>query len=166
MVLGFATSILAHETGHFVSAVALGAKPYIEFDHGRPVVYSGLYIDTQSHKQLIFASAGLTVQALLDELILDIPHARGGGFERGILAGGIATSLFYATLGRNGGGSDIAMISRTSSLSKTQASMIFVGVSALHTLRISRDQQYANFFYRPSANGTMRLGVEIKPSKP
>ena len=79
---------------------------------------------------------------------------------------GIAFGLFYATLGRNGGGSDIAMISRTSSLSKTQASMIFVGISALHTFRISRNQRYADFFYRPSANGTMRLGVEITPSEP
>jgi hypothetical protein len=165
MALGFATSILAHETGHFVSAVALGAKPYVGFDNGRPTVYSGLYVDTQAHKQLIFATSGLAVQAVIDELILDLPHSRGSAFERGILTGGIATSLFYATLGRNGEVSDIAMMSRTSSLSKTQASMIFVGISALHALRISRNEYYANFFYRPTSSGNMQIGVQIQAER-
>jgi hypothetical protein len=162
MAFGFASSILAHEAGHFISSYALGAKPYIGFDRGRPTVYSGLYLDTQAHKQLIFSSAGLTVQALIDELILDVPHSQGGPFERGLLLGGIATSVFYATLGRNGDVSDIAMIARTSSLSKTQASLIFVGISAMHAFRISRNDHYMNFFYRPTSSGAMQLGIEIK----
>ncbi|MDP9205898.1 MAG: hypothetical protein M3P12_10655, partial [Gemmatimonadota bacterium] len=73
--------------------------------------------------------------------------------ERGILAGGIATTLFYITLGRNGSVSDISLMARTSSLSKTQLSLVFGGVSAVHAWRISRDPRYDHFFVAPAPNG-------------
>ena len=150
---GFAASVLAHETAHVLTSFALGAHPYIAFSKGRPTIYSGIDIDKDPHKQFLFSAAGLTAQSLINEGILDIPHSRGGAIERGILAGGIGTTLFYITLGRNGVVSDIAVMARTSSLSKTQLSLIFGGVSAVQAWRISRDPRYAHFFLRPNGDG-------------
>ncbi|MDP9200941.1 MAG: hypothetical protein M3P26_03270 [Gemmatimonadota bacterium] len=150
---GFGASILAHETAHVLTSIAVGAHPYIAFDNGRPTVFSGIDSNRHPHKQFLFSAAGLTTQALINEAILDVPHSRGGAIERGILAGGIATTLFYITLGRNGSASDIAFMARTSSLSKTQLSLIFGGVSAVHAWRVSRDPRYAHFFVGPGGNG-------------
>jgi hypothetical protein len=151
--LGFAGSILAHETAHVLTAYAVGSHPYFAFDHGRPTVYSGIDSRLHPHKQFLFSAAGLTTQALLNEAILDIPHSSGSAIERGILAGGIGTTLFYITIGRNGSVSDIDFMARTSSLSKTQLSLIFGGLSAIQAWRISRDPRYAHFFVRPAGNG-------------
>ena len=153
LALGFGASILAHETAHILTSFAVGAHPYIGFSKGRPTVYSGIDSDKHPHKQFMFSAAGLTTQALINEAILDIPHARGSAIERGILAGGIGTTLFYITLGRNGSVSDISFMARTSSLSKTQLSLIFGGVSAIHAWRISRDPRYEHFFVRPTGDG-------------
>ena len=151
--IGFASSILAHETAHIVTAAALGAHPYVGFDKGRPTVFSGIDSEKYPHKQFLFSAAGLTTQALVNEAILDIPHSKGGAIERGILAGGIATTLFYITLGRNASVSDISFMARTSSLSKTQLSLIFGGVSAVQAWRVSRDPRYSHFFIRPARRG-------------
>jgi hypothetical protein len=150
---GFGASILAHESAHILTSIALGFHPYVGFDNGRPTVYSGIDSQKYPHKQFLFSAAGLTTQALIDEAILDIPHSRGGAIERGILAGGIGTTLFYITLGRNGSVSDISFMARTSSLSKTQLSLIFGGFSAIHAWRISRDPRYSHFFVRPTGDG-------------
>jgi hypothetical protein len=150
---GAGVSLLAHESAHLLTSLAVGAHPSIGFDQGRPTVYSGIDSRRYPHKQFLFSAAGLTTQALIDELILDIPHSRGGALERGILAGGIGTTLFYITLGRNGAVSDVAFMSRTSSLSKTQLSLIFGGLSAIHTVRILRDSSFGHFFARPSETG-------------
>jgi hypothetical protein len=115
----------AHETAHVLTAYAVGAHPHFAVDHGRPTIFSGIDSRLHPHKQFLFSAAGLTAQTLLDEAILDIPHSRGGAVERGILAGGIGTTLFYITLGRNGSVSDISFMARTSSLSKTELSLIF-----------------------------------------
>ncbi|MBX6333523.1 MAG: hypothetical protein IRY91_16875 [Gemmatimonadaceae bacterium] len=163
--LGFAASILAHETGHIIASYAVGGHPSFGFDKGRPTIYSGIDADLEPHKQFIFSSAGLTVQTVLDEAILDIPHHRGGAFERGILAGGIATVLFYITLGRNGRVSDVAFMARTSSLSKTDVSLIYGGIAALHALRIHRDRHYAHFFAAPSEHGGLKVGLVVLPSR-
>jgi hypothetical protein len=151
--LGFGASILAHETAHILTSIVVGAHPYVGFDKGRPTVYSGIDVERHPHRQFLFSAAGLTTQALIDELILDVPHSRGSALERGILAGGIGTTLFYITIGRNGSVSDISFMARTSSLSKTQLSLIFGGVSALHAWRVSRDPKYDHFFVRPTADG-------------
>ncbi len=129
------------------------------FDHGRPTVFSGIDSDKYPHKQFLFSAAGLTTQALIDEAILDIPHSRGGAIERGILAGGIGTTLFYVTIGRNASVSDISVMARTSSLSKTQLSLIFGGFNAIQALRIVRDPGYEHFFVRPTGNG---LGIGVQ----
>jgi hypothetical protein len=157
--IGAGVSLLAHESAHILTSVALGFHPYVGLDHGRPTVFSGIDSQKYPHKQFLFSAAGLTTQALIDEVILDIPHSRGGAIERGILAGGIGTTLFYITIGRNGSVSDISFMARTSSLSKTQLSLIFGGFSAIHALRISRDPAYSHFFVRPTDNG---LGVGFK----
>jgi len=156
--VGFGISLLAHEAAHVLTSFALGAHPYIAFDHGRPTVFSGIDSYEHPHKQFLFSAAGLTTQTIINEAILDIPHSRGGAIERGILAGGIGTTLFYVTIGRNGSVSDIALMARTSSLSKTQLSLIFGGVSALQALRVSRDSSYSHFFVRPTENG-LRIGL-------
>lgn len=161
-VLGFATSILVHEAGHVVASVALGGRPTVGFDNARPTIYSGLNANLSPGRQYVFSSAGLTFQALLDELILDIPHDRGSAFERGILAGGIGTTVFYLTVGRSGSVSDVEFMSRTSGLSKAEISMIYGGIAAIHAIRVKYDGRYANFFARPSADGRLRLGVDIR----
>src|SRR6476620_2230018 len=38
--LGFGASILVHETAHILTSFAVGARPHIAFDKGRPTVYS------------------------------------------------------------------------------------------------------------------------------
>jgi hypothetical protein len=153
LALGFALSLAAHEAAHVITAYAVGSHPYFAFDKGRPTIFSGIDSRKEPHKQFLFSAAGLTTQALIDEAILDIPHSRGGAIERGILAGGIATTLFYITLGRNGSVSDINFMARTSSYSKTQLSLIFGGFSAIHAVRIWRDPRYGHFFVRPDGDG-------------
>jgi hypothetical protein len=153
--LGFGASILAHESAHILSALIMGFHPYIAFDKGRPTVFSGIDSDEHPDKQFIFSAAGLTTQALINEAILDIPHSRGGAIERGILAGGLGTTLFYITIGRNGSVSDISVMARTSSLSKTQLSLIFGAFSGIHAWRITRDPRYEHFFAAPTGNGAV-----------
>jgi hypothetical protein len=157
--LGAGISLLAHESAHILTSLALGYHPTIAFDKGRPTVYSGIDTDKEPHKQFLFSAAGLTTQAVIDEAILDIPHSRGGAIERGILAGGIGTTLFYITLGRNASVSDVSFMARTSSLSKTQISLIYGGFSAIHAFRISRDSRYSHFFVGPAPNG---FGIGIQ----
>ncbi|HEY0527543.1 MAG TPA: hypothetical protein VGD02_01845 [Gemmatimonadaceae bacterium] len=157
LALGFGVSVLAHESAHIVTAMLLGAHPYVGFDKARPTIYSGIDSQREPHKQFIFSASGLTTQDLINEIILDIPHAKGSPFERGILAGGIGTTIFYISIGRNGAVSDIAFMSRTSSLSKNQLSLIFGGVSAVQAWRITRDPRYDHFFVHPTGSG-MAIG--------
>lgn len=153
--LGAAISLAAHESAHLLTSLALGFHPSVGLDNGRPTIFSGIDSRQYPHQQFLFSAAGLTTQTLIDELILDIPHHRGGAVERGILACGIGTTLFYITLGRNGAVSDVAFMSRTSSLSKTQVSLIFGGLAAIHTIRIARDSSYSHFFVGPARNGVV-----------
>jgi hypothetical protein len=164
MAAGFATSLLAHEGAHFATAVAVGGRPTVGFDKGRPTVYSGLDATKQKRQQFLFSSMGLNVQALLDEAILDVPHGGGGAFERGVLAGGIATALFYVTLGRTASVSDVDFMARTSSLSKGDITIIYGGVALMHAVRIHHDGRYANFFVRPAPAGErgLRVGVHVE----
>lgn len=150
---GFAASILLHESAHFTASYAMGFHPHFGFDKGRPTVFSGIDESVDRRQQFIFSAAGLTVQNLLDELVLDVPHRRGGAFERGILAGGLGTTLFYVTIGRNARVSDITVMDRTSHLSRSQLSMIFGSAAALHAFRISRNPAYRHFFVAPSDRG-------------
>ncbi len=160
--LGFISSILAHEAGHVIASYAVGGRPSFGFDKGRPTIYSGIDSNLEPHKQFIFSSAGLTVQTLMDELILDIPHHRGGAFERGLLAGGIATTAFYITIGRSASVSDVTFMARTSSLSKTEVSLIFGAIAASHVLRIHDDDHYANVFAAPTDRGALKVGMVVK----
>lgn len=151
--LGAAISLAAHESAHLLTSLALGFHPSVGLDNGRPTIFSGIDSRQYPRQQFLFSAAGLTTQTLIDELILDIPHHRGGAIERGILACGIGTTLFYITLGRNGAVSDVAFMSRTSSLSKNQVSLIFGGLSAIHAIRIARDSSYSHFFVGPARKG-------------
>jgi len=163
-VAGAATSLLLHEAAHVGTSLALGARPTFGFDRGRPTVYSGIDPIAEPRKQFLFSSMGLNVQALLDEIILDVPHDRGAPFERGVLAAGIGTAFFYVTIGRTASVSDVDLMSRTSSLSKTDLTAIYGGVALMHVLRIRHDGRYAHFFVRPaprSENG-LQVGVRVK----
>jgi hypothetical protein len=162
---GFASSILAHEASHVAAAYAVGGRPSFGFNDGRPTIYSGIDATLQPHKQFVFSSAGLTVQSLIDEGILDAPHAAApaGPFARGMLAGGIATSFFYVTIGRNGSVSDVDFMQRTSHLSKAAITAIYGGVALVHTLRIAHDTRYANFFAQPDPIAGMRVGLRLDP---
>ena len=162
--LGAATSLLLHEAGHVGTSFALGARPSFGFDRGRPTVYSGIDPVAEPRKQFLFSSMGLDLQSLLDEVILDVPHQRGAPFERGVLAAGVGTALFYVTLGRSASVSDIDLMSRTSSLSKTDLTAIYGGVALMHLLRIRHDGRYANFFVHPSPRGEegLRVGVRVQ----
>ncbi len=159
---GFASSLLAHESAHVLTSLALGYHPTFGLSRGRPTVYSGIDATAHPHDQFLFSSMGLNVQAAIDEGILDLPHRRGGPFERGVLLGGIATTLFYVTIGRTASVSDVDYMARTSTLGKTDITIIYGGVALLHTLRISRDGRYADFFARPAPRGGMRVGVNLE----
>lgn len=161
---GFAVSLLAHESAHVVTALAVGGRPTLGISKGRPTVYSGLDSELDPRKQFLFSSMGLNVQAALDEGILDVPHHRGAPFERGVLLGGIATTLFYVTIGRTASVSDVDFMARTSSLSKTDITVIYGGVAMLHMLRIHHDAHFANFFVRPAPVGDrgLRVGVNVQ----
>jgi hypothetical protein len=136
----------------------------VGLNKGRPTVYSGLDATTQRRQQFLFSSMGLNVQALLDEAVLDVPHDGGGAFERGVLAGGIATAIFSVTLGRTASVSDVDFMARTSSLSKGDITLIYGGVALMHGLRIHHDRRYANFFVRPAPAGApgLRVGVNVE----
>jgi hypothetical protein len=162
LTLGAVTSVLLHEAAHVGMAFAMGTGPHFGFDKLRPTVYSGIDSHLEPHKQYLFSVAGLTMQSVIDEAILDIPHNRGGAFERGILAGGIGTTLFYLTIGRRGSVSDIEYIARMHGMTRTQSTLVFGGVAAMHTVRIALDSHYANFFARPRADGGMDLGFNIR----
>ncbi|HEX9483698.1 MAG TPA: hypothetical protein VF929_03930, partial [Gemmatimonadaceae bacterium] len=165
---GFAASLLAHESAHIITAYAVGSHPWIGFDKGRPTVYSGLDAVREPRKQFLFSSMGLNVQAALDEGILDAPHERGSAFERGMLASGLATALFYVTIGRTAAVSDVDFMARTSSLSKTDITYIYGGIAALHLFRISRDAHYADFFVRPQpapSTGGLLVGIRVLPEQ-
>ena len=165
VAVGFAGSLLAHESAHVATSLLLGGHPSFGFSKGRPTVYSGFDVSREPRKQFLFSSMGLNVQAAIDEAVLDVPHDRGAGFERGVLAGGVATALFYVTLGRTASVSDVDYMARTSSLTKTDITLIYGGVALLHVFRIRHDGQYANFFVRPMPVGErgLRVGVHIAP---
>lgn len=150
---GAATSILIHEAAHIVAAMSTGAHPTFGFDKARPTIYSGIDSDRYPRRQFWFSAAGLNIQSVLDEAILDIPHNRGSAFERGLLGGGIGTTVFYLTIGRTGSVSDVDFMSHTGVMSKTQVTMLYGGIALIHTLRIARNPAYDNFFARPSAHG-------------
>src|SRR4051812_28347889 len=161
---GFASSILAHEGAHIAAAYAVGGRPSFGLE-GRPTIYSGVNATTEPRKQFVFSSAGLTVQSLIDEGILDAPHgsSRAGAFERGLLAGGLATSFFYVTIGRTGTVSDVDFMARTSRLNKTSITAIFGGLALAHSWRIAHNSRYADFFARPAPEGGLRVGVTLDP---
>src|SRR5205085_333320 len=82
--IGFGGSIMAHETAHILSSIAMGFHPHVGLDRGRPTIFSGIDSRKYPRKQFIFSAAGLTTQAAINEAILDIPHTGGGPMERGI----------------------------------------------------------------------------------
>jgi hypothetical protein len=163
--LGAASSIALHELGHVLASYALGARPSFGFDGARPTVYSGISERLEPRKQFLFSSAGLDAQLLLDETILDVPHRRGGAFERGLLAGGLGTVAFYVTIGRNAPVSDVTRMAATSSLTRGQVSLIYGGVSALHAVRIARSGYYGKLFVAPGPDGELRVGVRGTPRR-
>ena len=127
-----AASILLHEGAHVVTALAVGGDPSFGFDKLRPTIYSGINSRIAPHKPFLFSASGLAVQSLLDEAILDVPHSRGGVFERGLLGGGIGTTIFYLTIGRTGSVSDVDFMARTRALTKTQITVILGGIALEH----------------------------------
>lgn len=163
LAAGAVSSILLHESGHVAAALIIGNSPTFGFDKFRPTIYSGINSRLEPHKQFLFSAAGLTVQSLIDEGILDIPHNRGGAFERGMLAGGIGTTVFYLTIGRQGSVSDIEFMARMHGMTRAQSTLLFGGIAALHTIRISRDKHYAHFFLRPRVDGRTDVGIDITP---
>src|SRR5471032_338250 len=56
---GFASSLLIHEAGHVLTAIALGHHPTFGFNTFRPTVYSGIDATTDPRDQFIFSSMGL-----------------------------------------------------------------------------------------------------------
>ena len=158
LVIGAASSILVHEAAHVATSLVVGGKPSFGFDTFRPTVYSGLQLQKEPRKQFYFSISGLVVQSLLDEVILDVPHQGGGAFERGLLAGGIGTTVFYLTIGRQGSVSDVDYIARTRVMNKTQVTLLFGSIAALHSWRIARDPRYDHFFVAPDFQGGFRIG--------
>src|SRR5882724_7803050 len=130
-VAGAAVSLAAHETAHVLTSLAMGGHPSFGFNSGRPVIHSG--IDTVAHpnRQFAFSAAGMTMQLVLDEIILDAPHDDGpaGSFEKGMLASGVGTVVFYFTIGRNASVSDVSQMAGNSGLSKWTLTAMFGSVA-------------------------------------
>lgn len=145
-----------------MTSYAVGGRPHFGFDRFRPTVYSGINTRISPHKQFLFSVSGLTMQTVIDEAILDIPHTRGSAFERGILGGGLGTTLFYLTIGRWGSVSDVDFIARTHAMTKTQTTLLFGGIATVQTIRIARNPSYANFFARSLPDGSTAIGVNLK----
>jgi hypothetical protein len=158
LTLGATTSILLHEAAHVATSLAVGGNPSFGFEDLRPTIYSGLDSHLEPRKQFYFSISGLVVQSLLDEGILDVRHHRGGAFERGLLAGGIGTTVFYLTIGRRGSVSDVDFIARTHVMNKTQVTVLFGTVAASHVWRMSHDASYGHFFARPGVDGRLDVG--------
>jgi hypothetical protein len=172
---GGLTSLALHEAGHITASYLVGAHPSFAFNKGRPTIYSGINADLDPQKQFIFSSAGLTVQTVLDEAILDVPHDRGSTFERGILFGGLSTTAFYLTVGRDAHVSDVYWMTRTSSLSKWGVTAIYGPIAALQVIRIHFNGAYAHFFTSPgppmpgprgtTRMGSLNIGVKLTPTQ-
>lgn len=162
LAFGVATSILLHEAAHITTAYVLGARPSFGFDKARPTVFSGINSHQDPRKQFYFSIAGLVVQTVLDEALLDIPHHRGSAFERGLLGGGIGTTVFYLTIGRRGSVSDVDFIARTGVMTRAQTTLLFGGVAAVQAWRISRNPAYDHFFMRPRSDGGFDLGWSVR----
>lgn len=156
---GVATSLLLHETAHVLTSLAVGGHVTFGFDRLRPAFYSGISVRAHPRKQFWYSASGLLTQSLLDEGILDIPHARGSAFERGLLGGGIGTTIFYLTIGRSGSVSDVEFMARSRVLTRNQITLLFGALAGSHAFRVSRDKHYANFFAQPR-DGGLDLGVE------
>ena len=144
------TSILLHEAGHIVDVGRGRRTSDVRLRH---VPADGLLRDSTRISSRTSSSCsrspGSPCRTCSTRRILDIPHRRGAAFERGILGGGIGTTIFYLTIGRRGSVSDIDFIARTHGMTKTQSTLLFGGIAAVHIVRISRDPHYANFFARP-----------------
>lgn len=163
--VGFIASIAAHDAGHLLTLLAVGGSPSVGFDAGRPVVHSNLDPVAHPNKQFAFAASGMAVQLLINEIILDWPRGLGvaGEFERGMLAGGIGTVLFYFTIGRNSTVGDVHWMARSSGLSKWGLTAVYGGVALTQVLRISLKQRYARFFAFPGSAGTLNIGMSLSP---
>jgi len=160
---GFVTSLAAHETAHILTAVAMGGHVSLGFNSGRPVIQSG--IDSVRHptRQFFFSAAGMSTQLLINEVILDWPHGPGvsGEFERGVLASGIATVVFYFTVGRDSQVSDVQQMSVNSSLSKWDLTAIFGGIAATDVVRMLLKPRYAHFFAYPAPKHGLTVGMRL-----
>ncbi len=158
---GVAVSIAGHELAHVVTAVALGGHPSLYFDAGRPVIHSG--IDGVQHptRCFTFSAAGMAVQLLADEVLLDWPRRDGGPgeFERGVLAGGVGTVMFYLTLGRNAAAGDVEQMHYYSGLSPWTITAIAGGLAASDLLRMVLKQQRPHFFAAPTRDGRLVVGL-------
>ena len=162
---GAISSILIHESGHVVTAAVVGGSPSFGFDRGRPVIYSGISAGLHPDRQFAFSASGMSVQLLLNEVLLDWPRRdgeRAGAFERGLLAGGIGTVLFYFTIGRTAAVSDVDQMARYSGLSRWTLAGIFGGVALTDVVRIVRNDRYGpHFFVLPGPERTVRIGVAV-----
>ena len=161
--VGFMASIVAHEAGHILASLAVGGDPSVGFDTGRPVVYSGIDAFAHPNKQFAFSASGMAVQLLINEVILDWPRGPGvaGEFERGMLASGVGTVLFYFTIGRNSSVGDVNWMARSSGLSKWGLTAIYGGVALSDVVRISLRERYAHFFAFPGSAGTLNIGMSL-----
>ena len=159
--VGAVTSIAAHEASHVITSIVAGGSPGLHFDRGRPVISSGIESTVHPTRQFAFAASGMVTQFLLNELILDSPRdsGRAGEFERGVLAGGVGTVVFYFTLGRNAKVSDVQQMTQNSSLSKGTLTAIFGTAAAFDVIRILSRKRYAQFLAVPDRAGGLRLGV-------
>ena len=163
---GVITSIASHESAHVLASIAMGGTPSFGFDRSRPVIYSGINPTTDPHRQFVFSASGMSTQLLLNEVLLDWPHSHGGragAFERGLLAGGVGTVVFYFTIGRNASVSDVDQMARYSGLDKWSLTAIFGGVAATDVIRIMLNDRYGpHFFALPGPDRTVQVGANLR----
>jgi hypothetical protein len=161
---GVLASLAVHESAHVLTSLAMGGHPSFGFNQARPVIHSGINVALHPDRQFAFSAAGMTTQLILDEVILDGPHDDNpaGEFEKGVLASGMGTVLFYFTVGRNASVSDVQQMSQTTGISKWTLTAMFGSVATLDFVRVLTRQRYAHFFAAPEAGGRVAAGMAVE----
>ncbi len=135
--LGFATSLAAHETGHFVVAKSKG---YQVSHVGLSITYPHAHFTPAD--QLQIASAGFQTQWLLDEVAfhdLDEPKRKPSNFGAGMVCAQLGTTLAYLTFLKDHPRGDIAGMSEATGLSHDRLALIMAVPGLLDAWRLFGD---------------------------
>jgi hypothetical protein len=137
--LGFASSIVAHEAGHFVVAKSKGYR--VSHD-GLTITYPGAKLTPADQLQL--ASAGFQTQWVLSEFALRDKNGREhskptGDFGAGVVSAYLGVSLAYLTFLKNQDQGDVYGMSNATGLSHDRIALMMAVPAVLDAWRLFGD---------------------------